>query len=408
MVADVEHPVMPDVHDPGLVKVIGGGQVGISCPRPVLVHGLGDYRLPLGQWRRRTGAPDRLWSLDAVPYAAVLRAQRAFGRDRKMGASIPRIKEGPVERLAIACAFVALFGSSATGGRPPATAVAPGVVPAPEHGAYFGSYSPPESDWSKRGQKNEYSTLEAAIGRTLNMANAYYQWDDIFPSWREPWHLREGRIPMISWAGFDTEIINTGSQDAIIRGRANGVEALGEPVFLRWLWEMNGAWTQPSTRDPSAFQDAWRRIHGIFRATGATNAAFVWCPTAWGWRDGTAVQYYPGDAYVDWICADGYNFAPGKPGSVWRSFSWIFGPFYDWAAPKGKPIIIGEYGAQERNPGEKESWIAATRNTLKNEFPAIKGVMYYDRNKLYDWRVDTSPQAFRAFRRMALDPYFLP
>jgi hypothetical protein len=290
---------------------------------------------------------------------------------------------------------------------PTGIAVAPGVVPAPPTGAYFGSYSPPETDWSMQGQKNEYLNLEAAIDRTLDMAHYYYDWGATFPTWRETWHLDNGRIPMISWKGFNTEIINSGSQDGIIQARANGVEALGEPVFLRWLWEMNGAWTQQWTKNPTAFKNAWRRIHGIFRSNGATNAAFVWCPTAWGWQDGTAVQYYPGDSYVDWICADGYNWAPGKPGSTWRSFSWIFTDFYNWAAPKGKPIVIGEYGVQERGAGEKAGWFNGAKGSLKNQFPAIKGVMYFDNDKLWDWRVDTTPSSLAAFRAMGLDPHFL-
>ena len=57
------------------------------------------------------------------------------------------------------------------------------------------------------------------------------------------------------------------------------------------------------------------------------------------------------------MCADGYNWAPAR--GEWTSFEQVFASFYGWAVTTGKPIMIGEFGAQERAAGEK----AATRVT---------------------------------------------
>ncbi len=318
-----------------------------------------------------------------------------------------RRRVGVILRSALALMLV-VVGVQAHGTQVAKSVVA-GVVPPPPTGkAYFGSYSPPASDWTKQSQQNEYLRLESQIGRTLDITHYFYQWKDVFPTWREPWHLSSGRIPMISWAGWYTNQIISGSQDAIIRARADGVKALGQPVFVRWLWEMDGTWTQNYVQSPSNFIAAWRRIHSIFRTRGATNAAFVWCPNAWGWMNGQATKYYPGDQYVDWVCADGYNWNPGKPNTVWRDFAWIFKPFYDWAVARGKPIMVGEYGVQERASGEKGGWIAKARNDIKALFPSLDAVVYYDELRLYDWRLDTSTSSMTAFAQMAQDPYFNP
>jgi hypothetical protein len=147
----------------------------------------------------------------------------------------------------------------------------------------------------------------------------------------------------------------------------------------------------------------------LFRS--ATNVQWVWCPNATAFRsddERNAPAYYPGDDYVDWICADGYNWAPGRPNDKWRSFASIYQDFYEWGITRGKPLMVGEYGAQERNPGEKAQWLTEAREALKTKFPGIKAVVYFDANKDYDWRVTTSPDALAAFRAMANDPWFTP
>ncbi len=286
---------------------------------------------------------------------------------------------------------------------------ASGPVPLPPTGkAYFGTYSPPLNSWTQDAQKNEYTQLESKLGRGLDIAHYYYDWAASFPTWRETWHVANGRIPMMSWGHYNTDAVRSGSQDAVIRARADAIKAFGSPVFLRPMWEMDGTWTRTWVKSPSSFIDAWRRIYGIFRDRGVTNASFVWCPTAWGFATGDAQRYYPGNAYVDWVCSDPYNWAPGRAGAEWRSLAQAAQYFYDWGITTGKPLMLGEYGCQERASGEKANWFTQARADLKARFPAIRAVVYFDSFTKYDWRVDTSTSAFNAFRSMAGDPYFNP
>jgi beta-mannanase len=309
---------------------------------------------------------------------------------------------------AVALTFVTLAYQAATS--LPATAVS-GKVPLPPTGkAYFGTYSPPSPGkaWTTENQQNEYLNLERSLGRTLDVAQYYYDWSASFPTWRETWHVQSGRIPMISWDGINTDTVGSGSQDTLIRARADSVKAFAQPVFVRWMWEMDASWRGTTVRSPSSFIAAWRHIVTIFRTRGATNATFVWCPTAWGFESGVAQTYYPGDSYVDWICADAYNWAPGRRGAKWRQLSEAIPTFYAWSMPHGKPLMLGEYGCQERSANEKATWFSTVRTDLKSKFPGIRAVVYFDSYTLYDWRLDTSTSALNAFKSMARDSYFNP
>ena len=71
-------------------------------------------------------------------------------------------------------------------------------------------------------------------------------------------------------------------------------------------------------------------------------------------------------------------------------FEWIFQDFYDWAAGRGKPLMIGEFGVQERKPGEKAEWLRDAAQVLKTKFTEIKAIVYFNVKKRYDWRLDTT------------------
>jgi hypothetical protein len=167
------------------------------------------------------------------------------------------------------------------------------------------------------------------------------------------------------------------------------------------------------SRSPAEYISAWRRIHDTFTQRGATNVAWVWCPTAYGFKTGRAQTYYPGDAYVDWTCADGYNWAPERANAPWNSFQTIFDPFYEWGLTTGKPMMVGETGVMERGAGEKAQWIQNAFATARTRYPEMKAIVYFDAIRYehggsYDWRIDTSPGALQAFASVANDPHFNP
>jgi hypothetical protein len=286
--------------------------------------------------------------------------------------------------------------------------IAPGSIRAallaPASGAWFGLYAHTDV-YTQADSQAALTNLEAALGRTADIDHWYEPWGRPFPTWRQPWDFANGRIPMISWGKQSSDVILSGADDAYIAARADGVKALGRNVFLRWFWEMDGSRNLASSQSPAAYIAAWRHIHDIFTARGATNVAWVWCPNASSFKTGNAQQYYPGDDAVDWICADGYNFYPD---SAYREFEPIFASFYAWASQRPKPLMIGEYGDQQAAPGQRAAWVDAAHAALMAKYPRILAVVYFHSNSLHNWMFSAEPDALEAFRRMALDPYFNP
>ena len=314
---------------------------------------------------------------------------------------------------------VAVIACSSGHGRP---VTAPGAhmqkVPvfpasslAPTRGALFGasvqatSYSGPDANQAA------VAAFERTVGRKLAINNLYVPWTGPMPWATARWDLARGTIPMITWAGASTRAIAAGADDAAIRAEARQFRALRAPVLLRWFAEMDLRQNRTYAVSPAAFTAAWRRIHAIFRRAGAANVRWVWCPDGSGFARHTAHAYYPGNAYVDWICADGYNWAPALPGATWSSFQQIFTPFYEWGLSTGKPMLIGEFGTVEGAPGAKAAWFAQADRTLRTQFPGIRAVVYFESDhqnfgRYFNWSVTSSRSARAAFRAFAHDPYF--
>lgn len=314
-----------------------------------------------------------------------------------------------VARLTLAALVVAVLAASCArfphvdGSKPPV----------PRTGALTGAWFGPRGDQARAAEQALWTRREADAGRTYDIAQTFYRFDKPFPTWRESWHIQRGRTPLVTWGAVSTSQVIAGRHDGTIRARAAGLRDLDAPVFLRFMAEMDGRAKAPLAESPQRFVAAWRRLHDIFQRTGARNVAFVWCPNAWAWDIGNAARWYPGDDVVDWTCADGYNWAPTRPGARWDRFERIFANFYEWGAAKGKPMMVGEFGAIERRPGEKAAWIADMARTLETRFPRVKALVYFDENRheqgrSFDWRLDSSSATYRAWNRLAADPYFNP
>ena len=313
--------------------------------------------------------------------------------------------------LAVALAVLAMLIPAAAI-RPAAAAGRPGGPLVPASGFYVGAYTKHNDGYGQDREQQATTDLESRLGRRLHIDHHYYAWNDAFPSWREPWDIDNERIPMISWNGEDTDSIASGNYDGMISARAQAVAMLNTPVFIRWFWEMDGNKKAGFISSPASYIKAWRHIHDIFIAAGATNVAWVWCPNASAFDGGEAMAYYPGASYVDWVCADGYNFAPRRPGDQWETFGQIFSGFYAAGAKLNKPLMIGETGVLERNAGDKATWFRQA-NDWVTAHPLIAAVVYFNADSTnngitYNWRVDTAPQSFEGFRTLFSGPAPVP
>ena len=246
------------------------------------------------------------------------------------------------------------------------------------------------------------------LGRTPILHLTYYGWDTDWTGSVTRADLAAGRIPLVNWEPHNVDFakIIDGSLDATIIARAQGSKALGKKFFLDFAAEMNGdeAW---SGNNAPLYVSAYRHIHDLFAAAGANNVVWAWCPNVTDTDGGnrTTMDYYPGDAYVDWTGVDGYNW--GTTNGGWQTFQQVFQNIYPLLAAKKKPILIGEMASAEAG-GDKGKWIDDIIPTLSTKFPLIKGIVWFDINKEADWRISSSPASEASFIRMANNPYFNP
>jgi len=225
-----------------------------------------------------------------------------------------------------------------------------------------------------------------------------------------------GSIPVLAWSSqsipstkeepdFQLSDVISGRYDNYIREFATQAKAWNHPYFLRFNWEMNGKWFPwhegVNGNQPGESAKAWRHVHDIFTAVGSTNATWVWCPNVEYSGSTSLASLYPGDAYVDWTCLDGYNWGtnPAKP-DKWKSFDTIYKPTYqkivETIAPS-KPMMIGEVASTEYG-GSKAAWIKDMLAKLPTDYKQIRALLWFDKfDSNMDWPVETSTTATSAW-----------
>lgn len=267
--------------------------------------------------------------------------------------------------------------------------------------------------------------FERQVGAKPKMVHMFYSWyTDLgcaaFPPGPTT-AIREGYAPLLTWEysryraadrAYNYAAINAGTHDTCIRDFARGAAA-GGTVYLRPFHEMNGDWygwsVAANGNTPASHVAAWRRVVDIFRAEGANNVKFVWCPNVRFSGDaGPYANYYPGDAYVDYLCLDGYNWGSAN-GSPWQSFDQIYRSSYNeiTALPSSDPVIIGEY-ASNTGLGDKAQWINDMRATVKSgAYPRLKVLTSFNQDRdNATWQVDSSQAVLDAYKAFAADPYY--
>jgi hypothetical protein len=237
--------------------------------------------------------------------------------------------------------------------------------------------------------------------------------------------LREhGTIPFLSWASqsvpsslnqpdYKLSSIINGSHDAYIEEFAEVAYDWGHPFFLRFDAEMNGFWFPWSEgvngNKAGEYIAAWRHVHDIFVRKGATNATWVWCPNVDFTKNLTPLEkLYPGNAYVDWTCVDGFNWGKTRNSAGWQTFSQVFDSTYKRIAKiaPGKPMVIGETASEERG-GSKANWIKETFKVIPQKYRKVRAVIWFDeKDQGMHWPIESSKSATNAFAKAIGRPLF--
>lgn len=229
-----------------------------------------------------------------------------------------------------------------------------------------------------------------------------------------------GQTPMVSLEPVDANgndialsRIAAGEFDGYLHEAAAVAKGWNGRLLIRFAYEMNlspgagipwgggqGAFAGNTAADYVA---AWRHAVEIFRADGAGNAEWVWAPNI---DDGGIPfsQYFPGDAWVDAVGLDGYNWgsAFASTGHRWLSLRDTFASSYATLTQlSSKPVMITEVGSAEIG-GDKAAWILrGFLDEIPRLFPRVTAAIWFNVQKEADWRVDSSPAALAAFRTVA-------
>jgi mannan endo-1,4-beta-mannosidase len=232
--------------------------------------------------------------------------------------------------------------------------------------------------------------VAAEAGQTPNLVGQFVEWNAPFDATAATNTLNSGALYYMSWQPFGTTVsaIAAGGSDSYVTAFARAVRAFGRPVAISFGHEFNGYWYPWGTQDTKAasFVAAWRHIHDIFTAVGASNVIWVWDPNIINVVSYVGLkQFWPGDSYVDWIGLSGYVDKTGA-----HTFDGVFGPsMTEIREFTSKPFIIAETAVQT-GPEAVES-VRDLVNGVK-ERRDVLGFVWFDYNKDgVDWSLGDRP-----------------
>ncbi len=290
----------------------------------------------------------------------------------------------------------------------PAPSVAPSPAPLPIStapatkplwGAYVG--------W----QELNMDDFESRVGKITDLRAVFVHWgnESQFPMYIAPYVRDRNKTLVIFWEATDYNVATTeqprfnydailrGDWDAYFRSFAASAKTYNAPVILIPFSEMNGDWfTVSGTKNgntPAKHIAAYRYIREFFRTT--PNVQFGWAPNNGSVPDVAGNQiadYYPGDAYVDIVGVDGFNFG----GTQWETFSQVFDKSLLQLNTYKKPVYLFSFSSQSDT--RKAAWIKDALQVQLPKHPEIKGWVWFNELKSHNWLVWSDQTALDAFR----------
>lgn len=283
---------------------------------------------------------------------------------------------------------------------------------------------------------------EERMGRKFDSIQIHVPADPNTGDDKERWILSTGHsFVTVAWnPSYDIAAINSGALDQTFRAGARYWKQFSPSrVMIRSFTEFNLRDSVVRNSCGPPFTSAWQRMVKIFKEEGAVNVGFWWVPDEGNNRQ-CILDSYPGDAYVDWVGSDAYNWClpgskscystPPSPGPA--TFEQVFN--YSSSAlrslcPNGpcptsqhdsfgarKPFVIGETGTV----------LDPAANTFKQQFfdsvsPGAKNMKYLRGISFFDcdvssvegprtnFRIDAPLNdlgVWEAFKRLANDSWF--
>ena len=291
------------------------------------------------------------------------------------------------------------------------------AIEVPSCGVLWGAYVPSQ----------QLPNLESQVGRQFDIFQQYNDFstgtNGEIPNANDLSLIKGGRTLLATWqprvfsSGTNyswTQIADGSLDNNIIIPQAQRIKALGSTkIFLAFDSEMDDTSTHSTANygTPANYVAAYQHIYNVFKEQGVTNVVWVWTPTGYSGYYNTLSQYYPGDAYVNWIGYDPYNFYQcSSSETTWRNPTTVFDGFYNWVGSGGlgtvaesKPMILDEYGSHNdsNDPITGDSdWYAQIPNAVQ-ALPRLKALSEFDSGGICSTTL-TSAQDVAGFKAAGL------
>ncbi|WP_040161854.1 malectin domain-containing carbohydrate-binding protein [Mobilicoccus massiliensis] len=304
-------------------------------------------------------------------------------------------------------------------------------------------YSSAASDWYKRQPKGRAGALSGMYWDSgmypMNRAGEVTKWEQnrgrkvdvitVFPS-RESWNSMQStwfmdneRIPAGYRGTLDVGVPLWPNDGNLATAKAGGYNAQWERLarniaaeypdaYIRLGWEMNlpgwkaAAWANTA----EDWKAAYRQAVGAIRK-GGPNLRIAWVVNEGAGQTGTpdARVFYPGDAYVDYIGMDAYDWWPGytTDANIAKhrdgAYGWNF--WLDFAKQHGKKFVLPEWGIARANPasgGDNPKYINFVYDWMMKNRDWIAYESYFDETDGYirsDLFTGYNPKASSEYKR---------
>jgi len=296
----------------------------------------------------------------------------------------------------------------------------------PSCGAWFGVYARTDASYGWN-PTTPLVQIEDQVGRRFDLVHSYRDMSNAgrngaFPDSYDRQQVADGRMLLVNWESRNFSAGTTltwrqiydGSFDTAIDAAGARLAAWGEPVFVAFDHEPED---EPAKGTDADYVRAYKHVHDRVVAAGATNVIWVWNMMGWSGHHSRYKGLYPGDAYVDWVAYDPYNFYVCNGNPTWKSPHDTVHGFYAWLEANhvgdGKPLMLAEYGtaANPADAAAKQRWFEALPAAVKAH-PRIKAIAYFNSagststTPTCNMLLNDTPAAVAGFTAAGADPYF--
>ena len=276
------------------------------------------------------------------------------------------------------------------------------------------------------GQPGPLAAVETEIGRQVDFVRIFTRWDDNFPVFRDRNVLEERDMALsvrpqtadgslIPWADIAAAQPGDPLHNDMVEW-ARAIKPFEDQIYFTFHHEPEAV-SNIAHGDASDFIAAWRAFMTVLDDEGVETLGRVWTATDFGFQvpdndRRAANSWYPGDAWVDVIATDAYNWFNCRDGinSPWYDLEQIIeGLRLFGLEHPSEHLMLLEFGSAEdpADPNRKAEWFTdAEAMFARPEYSQFIGAAYFNIDDIRTgfncrWSFDTSPISAAGFRALA-------